>query len=249
MNYFPSDFLNHLARHDSRLIPIRSGATGPLLIEEKHLGQEAFFRGEHFTYELVVLTESENAVPYLGECKVLRAVYKYLPTRHLLARIFNEPHEVRLFISLNRAFGLQLQDSKFFDAGSVAVLDDEVYSDVLLQKNRDSLSGVHYLYSSILDVVDPPVSQIIRFIEERSLYDEVDVLAYTLSGSIIKKLIDLSDVVYLFSSFEYAKNLSPLLKKYSHIQVIVTSFNQDALSLLERYDFSRKDQYEFQRNL
>lgn len=231
MKYFPSPYINALSRHDARLEPYCGEITNTLLIEEKSI--QILLSEKYPSMNLIVLVESETSVLSCVPHKIIKRVFKYRTITQLLVEIFDERYEVRLFISprsrMERMKYLLEQD--VINAPFITILDEYRHSKSLCSEKYYLERGVHYFYSSLLDVIDPPSSFITKAVVEQSGEDPVDIVLYSINGCLAKELIEISDIVYIIVTEDEKKHFEPLIKRYPHFIFLIASDDNDIVQL------------------
>lgn len=217
MKYYPSHYIRALSKYDTRLEVYGGEISEILLIDEKSM--DLFLSEDHNPMELILLVESMESKFYIGQHRVKKKVLKYQKIKKLLAEIFEERFEIRLFIEpfCARERLQYLLDNKEIQAPILTYFDEFHYSDSLICEDKYLEVGEHYFYSSLLDVIDPPVSHMVEAVLRQSQIEPVDVILYSLNGLIVKRMIENSDVVYILIPKEREKEMESLKKRYPNI--------------------------------
>lgn len=217
MKYFPSPYINALSKFDDRFEVYKGETTDTLLIEEKSM--DLFLAENSSAMNLIVLVESEQSVLQHGSHTIIKRILKFKKIKQLLVEIFDERYEIRLFIdpfSSGSAIA-NLMEQNVINAAFIDVFDEYQYSDTLISEKNYLMSGVHYFYSSILDVMDPPIPFMLNAVLKESEHDTVDIVLYSLNGSLVKNLIEISDIIYILVHENNIRMMELLKKKYSNI--------------------------------
>lgn len=242
MKYYPSDYIRALSKYDARLEVFDGETAGVLLIDEKSM--DLFVSETHIPMELIVLVESEESRFYCGKHKIKKRILKFQKVKKLLVEIFDERYEIRLFLepfcAKNRLE--YLLEHNVLDAPFVSCFDEYRYSDSLISESKYLERGRHYFYSSLLDVMDPPITFMVEAVLRQSKIEPVDIVLYSLNGLIAKKLIEISDVVYILLPLEREKEMGILKKRYSNIIFLKWQKENDGVEMTDI--LSRRGEYE-----
>lgn len=216
MKYFPSVFLNSLGKYDKRLEPSKF-SNDLIVVEERDLvklasGQRA-----------VVLVSDEDSVAYCDGIEIVRQVFKFKETRHLIAEIFDEPLPINVFVVLG--CGLEtLEDSIYFDRNNynsfVDIISGSEFSSTIIEDSAFLGKGRHVLLSSPLDLLDPPTEKIIEVIKKQSRIENVDIISDIWLGSLSRGIFELADEIYILGPKEELERLAPLGERYEKIEFI-----------------------------
>ncbi len=239
MKYLATDFLDSLANYCDNLV--RSENIDPsdvLLVEESSLPLLVNIKTP---LDLIILVEEIGKLPNAGIHNVVRSVYKYNKIAHLLCEIFDIRHPIRLFLStsselhINETAISEIADSPFID-----VISQYNYSPSLLNTEWFLENGTYFMYSSPVDVLDPPTGSIINIILEQSKKDCVDIVSYGLKGALDHRLIQLADTVLLFCDNAELELVEQFAMRYPHIIPVLNQrdkkhFSMDDLPALSEY--------------
>lgn len=224
MIYFPSEFINALSAYDDRLTPHGAESAEKLLIEEHDVPLLKF--SEHKS--LVILTADKDKCARADTEH--RYVYKYQQAERLIAEIFEEPHEIRHFLIL----GLdECPDELSFDSFFVDVLHCQIFSDSIIANDRFLNTGTHYLYSGVLDLLDPPAERIMEIIEEQSKIDAVDIVSVGIYGALTDALMKKSDLNYILATEKYAGMANDLSRYFSGSTIVKLPIDREAAALIK----------------
>lgn len=224
MNYFHSDFLNQLSRFDHRLVCGVHPGEGPLLIESKHLPQ--IEEESVKKTDLIVLTEEKEEPVFSKYHCVGKKIYKYQKIRHLLAEIFDELHEIRLFLVMNPKAEEALLHHNILTAGYQSRISFYNHSASLLDDALFLEPGRHYLLSSFLDLIDPPGTAILSILNRQAKRDAVDLVCDVMMGDLMRELIRIASVVYSVGNDSHREFASALNAKYRKI-IFLNTNNSD----------------------
>lgn len=237
MKYYPTDFLSALSKYDPRLEPESDFKSNSLLVEEKVCDMLSEIRDREL--QLVVLVDDPNRLPFAGGHRIVKSIPKYQKVSRLLAQIFDEPHEIRCFIGIEKEGMLEsLLQNGILSAEFIDVLDPLHYSDSILNRKRLREQGRHLLFASPLDVLDPPADLLMEIIKEQAMLDAVDIFCYGVFGDLSHRLLDLSDQSYMIASGKYRAFAEHLSDKYRMKYVNHDFFSAECFKIVERRGFA-----------
>ncbi|WP_373826015.1 hypothetical protein [Bacteroides heparinolyticus] len=225
MIYFPSEFINALSAYDKRLTPHGAADASELLIEEADIP----LLDKSINTSLIVLTDDREKC--LRTETEHRYVYKFQEVRRLIAEIFGEPHEVRHFLILGTD---ELPERLFLKGCFVDILSCLRFTDSLITTDRFLNSGIHYLYSSILDLLDPPTEKIAEIIDEQSKVDCVDLVSFGIHGQLTDLAMRRADINYVLPAEKYVAVANELCSSFDNAALIKLPISDEDIELISQ---------------
>lgn len=227
MNYLLSDYISRLATKDARLELIEFSDLNvlnmdqTLLVEEKQLDR---LKEVDHRLNLIVLVENRNCEGFDSPHRILRVVYKYDVYPSVLAEIFQERHPITLFTSTLSAFcqndSLETY-SQCMRSDVCCILDQEnskrnaiIYQHILIPRQ--------FLYTNILDYLDPPIEYVENTILEMASKKSIDVISMPLDSDVQAKLLTLCDVALLLMTPDCIPDINLLIERYPNILPVCT---------------------------
>lgn len=257
MNYLFSDYISRLANKDARLEAVdfsvlaasrisASNQDGMFLVEEKQLDR---LKELDHRLNLVVLTEERDQDAFETPHRIVRTVYKYDVYPSVLAEIFQERHPITFFTATL---------ATLMHRESLPVYCNLIQSEVCCildaENNQSNAFFYHhipaqcqYLYTNVLDFLDPPLEYVENTILELASKKNTDIISIPLDSAIQARLLDLCDVAVLLMTPECATESSLIVGRYPHVLPVCTErvdgfhWIGDPLKLRERIIEMKKE--------